>query len=518
MASSLPPTAIPLVSGGGDGDYTQLPATVSNVEWREGYAIGAGINIVTGDLARSPFTAVGEQQPSPMVAYNDSYIISKTSVDSCKELFSAMAGCEDFNLAPLNFSVSLLGRAVESVRDSMSSLTCVVSWRNVATDSHYDHSGFVLSNDARMLAQTNPGAFRATYGDYYIASVKEESTFLAIVALKELRKSERQELALKLDGGLKGLKAGFAREADTWVSQTSAAVRIRTYMSGLPRAAHNDSQAPSLEPTTFAGVSELLQWFQGVAQGAPRFAHLRAYHSLPGVDTIPDRLGISLAAFWSIREIRQLLLGCTTLANSLPEPYSSTGNESLHDQFKKLELDVRNAQAELPTNAQKRQKLHERLKLVRAQLEEVHAVYAVFRTVLQHREDEPKPRQDAPRLKWSYGLTTNFEHPHVQVHAGPSVEIRPGRHWPLRNDNAHKKINVEKGSHIVGWEVVPAVGGKGSWRKMSASVILAREAIITCRSDLLESSIWTFKTYVVSGNKFFDNFYLHADKSSEVTS
>ncbi|KZV90999.1 hypothetical protein EXIGLDRAFT_770269 [Exidia glandulosa HHB12029] len=41
--------------------------------------------------------------------------------------------------------------------------------------------------------------------------------------------------------------------------------------------------------------------------------------------------------------------------------------------------------------------------------------------------------------------------------------------------------------------------------------------MITCQSDKLQKSVWTFNTYVVSNNEYFDNFYLHAPKSSRTS-
>ncbi|KZV90998.1 hypothetical protein EXIGLDRAFT_770268 [Exidia glandulosa HHB12029] len=398
MASSLPPTKVPVVSDEGAGTYVKMPPTISDVEWISSHDIGTGINIVTGDIAKSPFIAVGKQRPSPMAVYYNSYVISKTSVDGCKGLVEAMAGCEDFNLAPLNFSVSVLGRVVESVRNSMSSLTCVLFWRKVSTETNYDRHGFVLSDDARTLAELDPGAFRNMYGDYFIAHASQALIFVVVAAIKALRQSQRSSLVGKLEGGLKGLQGHITKEVDEWVSTAHAAVEIQVFMSGPPRDLPMDSDVPSLQPKSFDDVSKLLQWFQSHEIGENRSAHLQSYYSLPDVNTIPDRLGIPLDAFWEIRKIRHLLLGCTTLAKSLPMPYSETTAEnSLSDRFNKVTLLLCNAQGELPTDAKRRSDLDRELSAVRKQLDKVHEAFAVFQAVLQARDDEPTPRQGTRR-------------------------------------------------------------------------------------------------------------------------
>ncbi|EJD50914.1 hypothetical protein AURDEDRAFT_160057 [Auricularia subglabra TFB-10046 SS5] len=485
-----------------------------DMPWLRNYFLGGGINAVTGRVS----SASAIRNPAASVNGNSvderfSLHVISTREDVKRELSLTASGTvgQYLNIAPV---VDCLMHGMTSLkRDvvvSSTALTFLVLYQSETTDDgqSYHHE---LTDEAAALAHSDLDAFRSKYGDYYVAGSRRGSIFAA-VAKCSFQSSETRRLVSAALGAraTSALNFEVATRIDRALSSADADIYIRLYLVGLEDTANKaDPSPPTQGLRSFAEILPVLDWFKRHQERICLHALLRHYSTLAGMsDVIPKTLPILPSNFTDIEDLRDTMLSCGVLVNSLPEYAPRDGIvDGFHTAFRSLSHEVYCSQAEIVSSSALRASLLQEARRLEEDLTQFHQVRNLVHAVIRNQACEPGGKRFRAGETWTFGLHLEHSVAACKVERGPTVSIvmegwKPG-------NNTKGVLERRQGEHIVGWSVTANEPECSSWRKLSDSIILGPKVEIKCRREhawrtWFRTCSWTLTTFVVRDNAYFN--------------
>ncbi|TGE25154.1 hypothetical protein E5K00_08140 [Hymenobacter aquaticus] len=457
------------------GGTTTLVSDLAGQPWLEGYALGKGVNAVTGSLsaqALAPFTTTAAVSTNSTTTYTN--ISSTSSVDQLIDV--SASGSYNMDGVTLSGSASYLNQIKQSELD----MTILASYQVEYTD--YDTintTGLQFTAPAQqLLSQGNYAQFRSLYGDYYLAGSKRQASFQAVYTIS----ADSEETLTKVQTAL-GASAPemFTAEGQaTFNSATSSnnvSVNFYLNMQGMPANAPN---RPS-DPIGIDTVQEYLAWFQQYNVPAPAQAEMIHYSQIN--PNIPNTLPIDPSVFSAVGSLyfNTYLLQITL--NSLPDSWQG----SYPAQVNALVSEVMANQGTIVDDPTTLQSLTTQVNALNNELNNINQRYIFIQGIAALQSSEPGVGSSQSQTQ-TYGSITynNAANDPAFVIQSTSQNYAEDGHVGHRNHD----FDLTPGGVIVQWQLqqVWTDGTDGSWWKNSQSnnssyILLNTSANVHCESD-----------------------------------
>ncbi|KZV93340.1 hypothetical protein EXIGLDRAFT_835757 [Exidia glandulosa HHB12029] len=517
---------------------TRLDHCLADLPWVQGgHRVGYGLNAVTGMITTTPAVRlVGASTLPKTVPSTRRKACVISSTDDLKRELEISAGAS-LNILPLDCSTGAYASIKTLASMSETSLSLLVLdctvWEDDDTDVVYE-----LTADAEELARKSPTTFRKRYGDYFIAGARWGSELIAVATCTFTNSSKKRHVSNILQTAARRLDAiGFdinvAHHTDTELSSlnVNVCIDIRSRGMGLGAGSRMSENLQRNLNKTVQSFVDLVPMLESTVapnavepQGDRIYALLRHYSVAHSMHAIPTTLPIALEVFDEIEVLRDTVLECNIRSNALPSFISDRVVPALKRRVMSLQRQMHRAQDIVAINATRRAELLVLATTLRDDLERFHEVHDLFNRLLLEAGKEPGSKRHSERDSYGCGWNTvNSRIPNFVIEEGEKIDVSIRAWWPTNNVKAI--IKKPDNCHIVGWNVVAHEPQLGSWRQLSASVILATEGMITFRREhawrtWFRSCRWTFRIFVVRDNKLLDLFFQqsdHENKSSMMT-
>jgi hypothetical protein len=303
---------------------TDLELTVSDVPWNDSFKPGVGIDAATGKsavgTAVQPFTATGTRLAT--IKETVSYITDTNTLK--REIEASVSGKANFNMYA-NVEVNGKLEYLSKLDASRNSTTMIA--KCVKTFEYEDADSYELTQQAARTMTENPAAFRATYGDYFVAGVKRGGQFVAVYHLLSSNKEDldrfKSELGVKANVPETDIKgSGKVSGRFEEVAKTNhIQYKIEVYMDGVedrsvsPEQSSEQKSSDGLDWTPEKVMKELEE-FKRAARGKPFMAKLQHYKTL--APNYSNTIAVQPSAFRELNRLYGMLWEVRALFNSLP--------------------------------------------------------------------------------------------------------------------------------------------------------------------------------------------------------
>jgi VHL beta domain len=471
---------------------TSLAQTIQ-LPFAGGLHPGTGYDALTGIVAGRaivPPTLSGERNKSS----HESVQFISSDEDLNREAEASISA--QANLDPsLEFSAS--SSYLNKVRYSDKSTSLVVKY---TTTFGYDTSQtFQMQDEAKNLMTTNPAAFRAAYGDYFVAGEERAAQFVAIYRLTANSASELNDFKAKVGAKASGTAEGeaavkFMQE----VSKSKISWSIDVVTEGYT------GTTTSGDPWTPERVYEALSKFKENSVGIPVRVELKTYNAV--VPTYANKIDIDPDVYVELRRLRANVWKAASMYKRLPKPY----RDLLQDRFHAFHLAVEANQSILPTESGKttREQLRGQGDTLLADLTTYDARRAFFVKLLNKAPGEPATGAGIggqPQAAF-YGYSSYDRDPAaVQIKS----ETQEFLHDYYIGQPAHWENTFRFGSPtdkrmIVGWQVISMWGDdhNGQWWKASnGSILGTNQGLVNVKGEYARGSKWKVVWYYVDDAK-----------------
>ncbi|MFI5527251.1 hypothetical protein ACIA8O_01720 [Kitasatospora sp. NPDC051853] len=457
-------------------DTTTLDASVSDLPWQDSYSLGRadGIDAVTGGVANVallPFTVTEVAGQSS----TETYTFVESDKDYNRVVDAATGG--KYNIEAIA-TVSSSTEYLSSVEYSATAVTLIAEYA-MAYDT-YDEAPqdqYRLTDQAKALIG-DPAAFRARYGDYFVAGGRRGARFLAVYTCTARSEKDMTTFKEKIDVdvpevfSVTGATGFTTAAADNDVSITCSVV-MEGYENWTPPSGPWDPQT----------IPPLLDRFKAHLSDSHHVSvKLRHYSYLD--PAYPLTIDVPSDDFESLADLY------TSYWRATSRYESSDGSELIDPLYENLRNGVTAHQADLVHDA------------------DLRGTYLTQTTQLgflvdcledQAAEPATGAQQSAgSRSRWSYGCTS-----------------QTGAPWPV----TLRRLDYRKGggevgyrTHtfdypdpgqgtgvVVGWEVVAnwADGSDGYWSKESETILLGNRASVHVKGAYDRGTDWTLNVYTI---------------------
>ncbi|KPW27127.1 Uncharacterized protein ALO59_04279 [Pseudomonas amygdali pv. mellea] len=287
---------------------TNLAGTLNDQPWND-YSFGLGINAESGAFA---VQAVSPITPEPGRAKNtvQKYEVIATA-DDYSRLFKAEAQGE-YNVGAASASAS--ASYLSNVTYSETSLTILAFYDVTDADYASLSPAPAFTPQASELASSNPAGFRDTYGDYFVATAKFGSRFVATYTCSTTTTTALQTFKAAVAGKKDILSASGAAEFESLASSSDVHVKVAVTMNGT------SGKAPPVGADANS-IPTILKWFTENLQPVPRRARLIHYSQID--NHIPNTLPLNPDNFAKVKTIAFQLQELESLTSAIPGYYST---------------------------------------------------------------------------------------------------------------------------------------------------------------------------------------------------
>ncbi|PJJ59532.1 hypothetical protein [Hymenobacter chitinivorans] len=466
---------------------TTLVADLAGQPWLDGYALGKGVNAVTGSLsaqALAPFATTPATTTNSATNYSN--INSTSAVDQLIDV--SASGSYNLDGVTISASASYLSEIKQSELD----MTILATYQVEYTD--YDTitiAGLHFTPQAQQLIeQGNFTAFRNLYGDYYIAGTKREASFQAVYTISA--DSEQTLTQVQAALGASAPDMFTAQGEATFKQATSASnVSVNFYlnMQGMPSNAPGRPTAPIGIDT----VQEYLTWFQDNNVPEPAQAELIHYSQIN--PNIPNTLPINPSVFSAVGSLyfNTYLLQITL--NSLPDSWQG----SYPQQVNALVKQVTANQQTIVNDPATLQSLTSQVNALYNELNNLNQRYIFIQSIAALQASEPSvgSRQSQTLTYGSITYPNAANDPDFVIQSTHQNYAESGHVGHKEHD-----FNLAPGGVIVQWQLhqVWADGTDGSWwknsqRNNSNYILLNTSANVHCESAYdrgFDNTLWVW--------------------------
>jgi hypothetical protein len=473
---------------------SDLEPTLNNVPWNSSFALGAGVDAVTGNLFS--VSALNPFQTEPTLSKESTERLDSILSYSSMRQLAETATSGQYNIQGVKVTEST--RYLTEVRQSACQITYIAEYRVQENDYQGPpQSGYSLTSKAQELMRESPRNFRSTYGDYFIASMRNGASFRAVYTLKAQSASDLSKFETSAGVSVAELfskegSAKFENEAQSF----NLEVEIFVHMIGIGNVAN---QPTVLTP---ADVPVALDWFKKNLAMTPLFAKLIHYNSL--YSAYPRTVPVSPDVFVELRLLYTRLWDIRISYNSLPAYYRGLSS----DQFNTLNDTITANQSSLPQDTRLRASLQHKADVLARDLQQIRSRQNFYEKVREAISTEPaqgaEQKETTTSNHWSYGMLSspdpeNFSVLSVSYRAHEGASGCGYRGALLQFGQGGKPFDT-KDQLVVGWEVVAnwTDGTDGHWQKASPTNLLTNYAAVSVKSKFDRGMDWSVNYYYVN--------------------
>ena len=474
---------------------TQLVQIVSNVEWRDAFEVGAGVDVVTGNQAATAVrhSQVGRQKTKGPSIETFDFVSDSSKLN--REIEGAVSGAYNTLRMGVGNSNSYLQRL------EYSALSVTLLAKSTITYQGFDRAeSFELTDEAKKLI-ADPATFRKQYGDYFIAGSQRQSTFVALYHCTSRSEKSLRKFKTSVQGSLplifsaKG-SSHFTEEA----SKYGIEINIEVFMSGY------EGSGPPTQNLSPKDVIERLNWFNQHEVGAPRRTLLHHYSVLD--PSYPRTIDISPQVFVELRKLYREVWAIRSRFAACPGPYKS----QLEPRFNALDDGVDADQPLLPTHPEMRRRYTRDATRLRSDLRNVFSRMDLYFKVREARHTEPSKGTEITsgeggQQSWMYGYRTYLANPEVEI-----SEYHHGWRHPWTEDAQHTfRFGGDQEKLIVGWKVISrrTDGLNGYWWKDVDTILGSDRFLVTVENSFDRFVSYGVEVYWVEAKNYL--FETHAD-------
>jgi hypothetical protein len=454
---------------------TTLVSDLANQPWQDGYALGKGVNAVTGSLsaqALDAFSVTEAKSFNSNTAYSNIY--STSDVD--KLINTSASGSYNMDGITINASTSYLNQIKQSELDMTILATYQVEYNDYDTISIA--SVKFAAPAQKLLDAGDFEKFRSLYGDYYLAGSRRVATFQAVYTISA--QSEEDLTQVKAALGVSA-PAMFTAEGEAEFKSATAhknvSISFNLNMQGVSKSTPDWPK----EPIGIETVQLYLAWFQKYNVPVPSRAEMIHYSQID--NRIPTTLPIDPNIFSAVGDIyfNTYLLQITL--NSLPSTWQGSYPTKVHSVVQKVNANAQSLVQDAPT----RQSLGSEVTALLNDLNNINQRYIFIQSVRKLQASEPgiNAGQDQTR---TFG---SINYPNAANDPAFVIQFK-SEHYEQQWHVGHRyhDFNLEVNGTIVQWQLhqVWDNGTDGQWWKTkqknnSDFVLLNNGAAIHCESE-----------------------------------
>ncbi|HEX9993398.1 MAG TPA: hypothetical protein VGB14_10760 [Acidimicrobiales bacterium] len=457
---------------------TVLAPTLAEVPWRQHYALGNGIDAVTGAMYTSrgvkPFTPVDRN------VANETFEFRLVEDDSefSRQVHASVSG--SYNLDGVDLSAS--SEYLTEVTYTQRMMSLVARFQKLY-DGYDLPAAWELTDEARRLMDSDPAKFREAYGDYFVAGHRRGSSFVAVYTCTAHSATSMDKFKASFGG-----QAPQVFKADGSVAFQQAAKSNGIDISVKVVFAGARGSCP-VTPTTPEQVIQALDWFKANEVGEPLRAQLNHYSSLH--PTYSRSVAIDPNVFDDLHALYTTYFRVVSKFTACPPTYQG----SLQDRYDDFTRRVASHQAQLPDDAGLRTTLRDAGASLLGDLDKVFARWELWSTVqnLSETNQNDEHTDDGQTRAWRYGLTS-WSGVDVASHAW---EYADSGQFGWRE---HGFDWSNDGELVVGWEMYSnwGDGTNGFWKKTSDHrILLSSSAAAYVKSQWGRGCNWRFTVWTV---------------------
>lgn len=473
-----PPTA-PAHRFTGD-PTTELSPTIAGLPWGDGYALGKGVDAITGDLAGTALEHFAVHE-STTKSSSEHYRFIQTDSDLDTEIEASASG--KYNISGVDVSAST--KYLTKIKYSELAITLLATYE-VSYEGYDVPDEYVLTAKARE-ALSDPPRFRHAYGDYFVAGVQRRARFTAVYVCQATSAEKMEEF-----------KASFAGEAPE-VFSAEGSMRFMQAASSHSISISADLYMEGYEGTEPSGpwnpetIMKALSWFKEHQHGKPLAALLQHYSTLE--PTYPRSVDIPPNVFVDLRRLYTQVWNVRAMFGSAPRPYQ----QRFQDEFTKLVSEVEANQSVMATDTAKRATCDQGAQILVSALGDVFDREDFYFKVRKAVGTEPAKGQEIDegtgQQTWMYGFSVYTKSPAVDIHVW---EQSYREDWHVGWRERTLEFADDK-ALVVGWEVVSnwGDGTNGQWQKTLDQNLLQSRAGVHVKSLYDRGCDWTLRVYWV---------------------
>lgn len=449
---------------------TQLNTSLVDRPWLPEYALGVGVDAVTGQLraqAVEPFTV------KDRTTRKSEYLYSLVQSESDLSMLISESIEGSYNIGGVTASAST------SFLNSIAVSTLSVS---LVAQVSVAHSQYALADSYRLKASPNPD-FRRNHGDYFVAGHKAASSLSVVYQCRFTNAEQRTQFTATL--ALKApevMTAKGSAEFERAAKETSASVSIKIIAHGVDEVIPTPSNG--WNPAEI--VKTLLPWFEQHQAPDPLKAYLMHYQLVD--PNIPAIVPVSPHTFTELAYLYDRFWLARGLYNTCPD----FGIPLVERPYALLARTVEANQAILAQDALKIAQLTAQTQEVLATLGDINRRQAFASQLPLASAGEPKQGKlidaDKGRARWSFGFSRSDLSGVTIGNLSQSVSADWKIGWREHTFTFHDPTKL-----LVGWEIVcnRTDGAGGDWRKDCPQVIGSHSAEVFVKSDYDRGYSWT---------------------------
>lgn len=484
----LAPPPAPAHAVTGD-PVTELSPTIAGIPWADGFALGKGVDAITGDLTGAALKQFAVKE-STTKSSSEHYRFVQSDSDLNTEVEASASG--KYNIDGVTVSGST--KYLTKIKYSELAITLLATYE-VQFEGYDVPDAYELTDDAKRLLD-KPEQFRHAYGDYFIAGAQRRARFTGVYVCQA-------QSAEKMDE----FKASFGAEAPEVFSAEGSA-RFMQAASSHNISINADLYMEGYEGTEPSGpwdpqkIMQALSWFKEHQHGVKMATLLQHYSTL--VPTYPRSVDIAPHVFVDLRRLYTTVWDVRALYGSSPAVYQ----RRLQTQFTNLVSEVEANQAILATDLDKRAGCEQAAQVLRSQLGDIFDREDFYFKVRKAVPTEPPKgsviEEGTGQQTWMYGFSVYTKSPAVSIHTW-SQTYRDNWHIGWRETTMEFASDT---ALVVGWEVVSnwGDGTNGEWQKTRDQNLLTSRAGVHVKSQYDRGCDWTLKVYWVDAADYlFDD-------------
>jgi hypothetical protein len=470
----------------GPSSDTELDQVVADLPWGDGFALGEGVDAITGGLAGYAVVPFVPKKRGSMRVI-ERYRFVQNGSDLNREIEASASGKYNIEGVNVSASTSYLGK----IQYSELSTTLIAEYEVVSTE--YDEAESYSLSDAAKALLDDPAKFRKAYGDYFIAGGKRGSRFLAVYRCHATNAKSMDEFKASFGGDVPDV---FSAEGSARFQQSASQHGISTsfdlYMEGI-------TGTPPNGPWTPEKVLEALAWFKANEVGDYQRAKLRHYSTID--PKFPRTIDVPPEVFVELRMLYCKVWDVRARYESLPAYY----REQYMSQFRELDFGVGASQNVLASDAAKRLQYQRSADVLLKSLEDVLArmdFYLKVRNAIGNEPGEGAPIEEGKgQQSWMYGFSVYGKSDAVVIQES---RITYSETWHIGWREKTLELGPDDSKLIVGWMVVSnwGDGSNGSWWKATDQILLKSHGAVHVKSQYDRGCNWTVVYYYVDAKDY----------------
>jgi V8-like Glu-specific endopeptidase len=460
---------------------TLLNTTVEG-PWRGDYALGLGVNAVTGQIRASAVKRFDIEHHKAQ------------DLDFEYELISSESDLESMISGSVQGSYNLEGVTVSASTSFLDALTVSELSLTLVAQASIEESQYAVASSYELAVKPDQD-FRDKYGDYFVAGHRSGSSLYVMYQCHFTSTEQRDKFSMALAAEVPEVMSAEGSAAFEKLKQEyHANVKIKITPVGVSGVI---PVPPSGEWTPETIVTVLLPWFNNSLAMKPLDVILRHYCTID--PTISGEVPIPPDVFAQLSYLYNQFWVVRAMYFTCPE----FGLRLVDEPFKKLRSVIEAQQASLPSDPEKIVQLTDDTQRLLQTLNDINNRQTFYSQVVVAAKTEPAAGQnmDADKgvVRWGYGFQRG-NLPGVEI---TSINDSVTASWKI-GWNEHVFSYRDTSKVVVGWDIICnwTDGTGGDWHKVSEQIIGRTSGDVYVKSDYDRGFNWSIVWYVVDATLY----------------